>query len=92
MDILLDMQYGTLYHIVHVPYCMSTKMMLSMVAEVMGFHYSKLELLSFSFVCLQAISKHFRTIRVSEKKAVPLFISMVKSHKSKLDQPKPLDP
>lgn len=40
---------------------------------------------------LQAISKHFKTIRVSEKKAVPLFISMVKSHKSKLDQPKPAD-
>ena len=40
---------------------------------------------------LQAISKHFKTIRVSEKKAVPLFISMVKSHKSKLDQPKPME-
>lgn len=39
----------------------------------------------------QAISKHFRSIRVSEKKTVPLFISMVKSHKSKLDQPKPPD-
>jgi len=40
---------------------------------------------------LQAISKHFKTVRVSEKKTVPLFISMVKSHKSKLDQPKPME-
>ncbi|XP_065885571.1 histone deacetylase complex subunit SAP30 homolog [Dysidea avara] len=40
---------------------------------------------------IEAISNHFRTIRVSEKKIVPLFISMVKSHKSKLDQPKPLE-
>lgn len=39
----------------------------------------------------QAVSRHFKTIRVSEKKIVPLFISMVKSHKSKLDQPKPPD-
>ena len=39
----------------------------------------------------QAVSKHFRTVRINEKKTVPLFISMVKSHKSKLDQPKPLD-
>lgn len=40
---------------------------------------------------VEAIAKHFRSIRVSEKKAVPLFISMVKSHKSKLDHPKPVD-
>ncbi|XP_064404987.1 histone deacetylase complex subunit SAP30L-like [Halichondria panicea] len=40
---------------------------------------------------VEAISKHFRTVRVNEKKAVPLFISMVKSHKSKLDHPKPVD-
>jgi histone deacetylase complex subunit SAP30 len=40
---------------------------------------------------VEAVSRHFKTIRVSEKKIVPLFISMVKSHKSKLDQPKPPD-
>lgn len=40
---------------------------------------------------IEAITNHFRTIRVSEKKIVPLFISMIKSHKSKLDQPKPLE-
>ncbi|KAL5460243.1 hypothetical protein EMCRGX_G033672 [Ephydatia muelleri] len=41
---------------------------------------------------VEAITKHFKTIRVIEKKTVPLFISMVKSHKSKLDRPKPLEP
>lgn len=44
------------------------------------------------FCCfVQAVLTHFKTIRASEKKTVPLFISMVKSHKSKLDHPKPSD-
>jgi histone deacetylase complex subunit SAP30 len=40
---------------------------------------------------VEAVTKHFRTIRINEKKCIPLFISMVKSHKSKLDLPKPID-
>ncbi|XP_003383626.1 PREDICTED: histone deacetylase complex subunit SAP30L-like [Amphimedon queenslandica] len=40
---------------------------------------------------VEAVTKHFRTLRINEKKVVQLFISMVKSHKSKLDHPKPID-
>jgi hypothetical protein len=59
------------------------------VHPLLGFPYGDKIDFGDCFMIMQAITKHFKGIRVTEKKTVPLFITMVKSHKSKLDQPKP---